>query len=168
MSCPLLSSSSHCVVSTLKKRGTKTRKKVFHNSPRISPSFLRLSSLLLHALVHSSHLSSCRTPSSLQVLGRVGPVWSSSHRTSQIILSWLLPSRSHEDCVQATPRVSRWLSLWETPGSSSSPVALWMCFGFVCVNPLLTSWDSVKKNISTVDQFNMRHVFPMPACLHTN
>lgn len=40
VSCLLLSSSSHCVVSTSEKRGTK---KVFHSCPKISPHLFRLS-----------------------------------------------------------------------------------------------------------------------------
>lgn len=86
--------------------------------------------VFLHAPVCSFRLSSCQAPSSSWTCGA----------------SLTIPAKSYccgccqqasEDFVRATPRASRWLSLWETPGSSSSLVALRMCLG-ICVPRFLT------------------------------
>lgn len=105
---------------TLKKRGTK--KKVFHYCPTISPK--PLPSIVSSTIASAPFVcppGACGAPLTI-------PAKSYSCGCCQ---------QATEDYVQATPRASRWLSLWETPGSSSSPVAIRMCFG-VCV-PLLTS-----------------------------
>lgn len=129
VSCLLLSSSSHCVVSTSEKRGTK--KKVFHSCPKSSPDLFRfscpprsrppLSSVLLPGSVL---LWACGAP--LTIPAKSYPCGRCQHAA--------------EDCVRATSRASRWLSPPETPGSSSSPVALRMCFD-VCVPPFLNVLD---------------------------
>lgn len=102
---------------TLKKRGTK--KKI--GLPLLSHNISKTSSE--HRFLHDRVCSfrTCGAPLTI-------PAKSYSCGCCQ---------QATEDYVQATPRASRWLSLWETPGSSSSPVAIRMCFG-VCV-PLLTS-----------------------------
>lgn len=120
----LLSSSSHCVVSTSEKRGTKKeKKKVFHSNPRIFPDLFRLSFPPQSRLP----LLSVLTPGSFLL-------WACGARLTIPAKSYSRGccQRAAEDCVRATPRVSRWLSLWETPGSSFSPLAPRMCFG-ICV-----------------------------------
>ncbi|XP_047427587.1 disintegrin and metalloproteinase domain-containing protein 11-like isoform X2 [Mugil cephalus] len=109
VSCPLLSSSSHCVVSTLKKRGTKKKRK----SSTTVPKSLQTSSdcRFLHAPVHSFRPSSSWAPSSSILWGPP-------------LLSPYQPNRTHVAAASVPLRIGSGPHLRETPGSSSSPVAL--------------------------------------------
>lgn len=127
LSCQLPSSSSHCVVSTSEKRGTK-RKSLPLLSQNLS-KFLPIT-VFLHTPVCSFRLSYCQAPSSSGHVELLSP-----YQPNHIVVASV--SRTLR-IVWATPRVSRWLSQWETPGSSSSLVALRMCSG-VCVPRFLTS-----------------------------
>lgn len=81
----LLSSSSHCVVSTSEKRGTKKEKK--KSLPLQSQNLSRPLPIIVSSTVPSTPLV-CPHAWLLPPLG----LWSSSHHTSQIILTWLLPA----------------------------------------------------------------------------
>lgn len=98
----------------------ENKKKVFHYSPTISPK--PLPSIVSSTIASAPFVcppQACGAPLTI-------PAKSYSRGCCQ---------QATEDHVQATPRVRRWLSLWETPGTSSSLVATRMCFG-VCVPPL--------------------------------
>lgn len=127
LSCQLPSSSSHCVVSTSEKRGTKKK-----SLPLLSQNLSKLLpiTVFLHTPTFSFRLSSCQAPSSSGHVELLSP-----YQPNHIVVASV--SRTLR-IVWATPRASRWLSLWETPGSSSSLAALRMCSG-VCVPRFLTS-----------------------------
>lgn len=108
VSCPHLSSSSPCVVSTFKKRG---KKKEHTSLPFQHRNLFKLRSL---QMITSSKLLSA--PSICSPLGPP-PLWGlcgSSCHACQITLVWLLPA---EDCVPASPKARMLLSVGDTKGS---------------------------------------------------
>lgn len=99
VSCLLLSSSSHCVVSTLEKRGTKKkrkekRKKVFHFCPPKISSDRRVPPVA-HPPVS---VRSCS-----------GPVGSPLTVPAQWLTRTAADSRTLKTAIGSEPRASRWL-----------------------------------------------------------
>lgn len=83
VSCLLPSSSSHCVVSTSEKRGTKKEKSL----PLLSQKLSRPLPILVPCVLPSAPFV-CPPAWLRPPLG----LWSSSHHTSQVIPVWLLPA----------------------------------------------------------------------------
>lgn len=153
VSCLLLSSSSHCVVSTLEKRGTKKKRKEKKSLPLLSPQ------------ISSDRRVPPRCPST-----RVRPVllrarWISSDRTSPMVKTHGCRQPAAEDCdrERAQSKQVAPLPLWETRGSSSSLAALRMCFG-VAVPPFT---PCVIQNMLMADQLKRKRLLQTPACTET-
>lgn len=151
----LLSSSSHCVVSTSEKRGTKKEKK--KSSTPVPESFQTSSD---YHFLHGPVCPSC--PSSRLAPSSSGPVE---------LVSPYQPNHTHVAAASGLLRIVSGPRPERAGGSPCGrhrglPSVPWLqeCAS-ISVYVFSHIPDSLTKNISTVDQFNKRHVFPMPACL---
>lgn len=105
--------------------------------------------LLTSPLLSTSCLSTCLSPAPP---GQC----STSHIAYQPIIL------SNQDKVFATDRMRRLLVPRGASGSSSFPAAKYYALRCLrTVVPFPSAYDSPMKNMSTVDKFSMRHVFPM-------
>lgn len=129
VSCLLLSSSSHCVVSTLEKRGTKKkekRKKVFHFCP---PKSLPI--VVTHHVAHPP----------VSVRSCSGPVGSPLTVPAQWLKHTTADSRPLKTVIGSEPRASRWLPSRCGRRRGLPPVwRLWECASVSLYLPLPPVW----------------------------